>query len=77
MIGQEIRRARKAIGLKQVELARKTNLKPSTICDFEAGRSKPSADSLKKIAEALGVSVDSLLMSSCSVNNVKTKSQAS
>ena len=47
--------------LTQTELARKINLKPSQVCEWLKGKSKPGYDSLKALALALNVSADVLL----------------
>ena len=47
--------------LSQTELAKKIGLKPSQICEWLKGKSKPGYDSLKALALALDVSADVLL----------------
>lgn len=47
--------------LTQTELAKKIGLKPSQVCEWLKGKSKPSYDSLKALALALDVSADVLL----------------
>lgn len=47
--------------LTQTELARKINLKPSQVCEWLKGKSKPGYDSLKALALAFNVSADVLL----------------
>ena len=56
-IGQRIRELRKMRKMSQAELAYKANTEPSSISRWETGKGKPSASSLKNIANALGVSV--------------------
>lgn len=46
--------ARKALGLTQEELARRAGLSHSTICLLEAGKKVPLANTLAKVAVALG-----------------------
>ena len=53
--------ARCHAGLDQAELARRIGIPASSISHFEAGRRRPSLNSLCKIAEALDVSTDYLL----------------
>lgn len=60
-LGQRLRAARLAADLTQVELAAAAGLAQATVCDFEAGRSQPSAYSLCRLCRALGVSADTLL----------------
>ncbi|MBI4585116.1 MAG: helix-turn-helix transcriptional regulator [Planctomycetes bacterium] len=48
-------------GLKQRELAHRTGLQPSAISQFETGHREPSIDNLRKLADALGVSIDFLM----------------
>lgn len=59
-MGKKRREARKAAGLTQVELAEKVGCKQKDISRWEAGR-PPTAATLKKLADALGVSMDSLI----------------
>ena len=47
--------------LTQTELAKKINLKPSQVCEWLKGKSKPGYDSLKAICLALDISADILL----------------
>lgn len=47
--------------LTQTELANKMGLKPSQVCEWLNGKSKPGYDSLKALALALEVSADILL----------------
>ena len=53
--------ARSHAGLEQAELGRRISIPASSISHFEAGRRRPSLNSLFKIAEALDVSADYLL----------------
>ncbi len=47
--------------ITQTELAKKMGLKPSQVCEWLNGKSKPGYDSLKALAIALDVSADVLL----------------
>jgi transcriptional regulator with XRE-family HTH domain len=64
-IGQNIKELRKSItighSMSQADLAQKTGLEPSAISHFETGRRRPSLGNLKRLAEALGVSIDTLV----------------
>ena len=61
-LAENLRRIRKAKGLTQEKLARLADLTNNTIIKIEAGKNQnPTLDTLKKIAEALGVSVDELI----------------
>ena len=48
-------------GMKDADVARATGLHPSVISDWRRGKSTPKSDKLRKIADALGVSVDTLI----------------
>lgn len=65
-IGTKIRNARKEAGMTQVELAKKTSLSRSYIGDIEKDRYNPSVATLRAIAEATGVPVESILDNSTS-----------
>ncbi len=56
-----LRKARQDKGLSQSELAERAGFQPSAISHFETGTRAPSFDNLRKLADALGVSIDYLL----------------
>lgn len=58
MIGQRIRRARKAAGLSLRELAGRTGLSHTAIAKFESDELTPTSDRLLSLAQALGVRVE-------------------
>lgn len=60
-IGQRIRQARSALGWQQAELAYRAGLNSSHVSHIETGQTKLSLPTIVKIANALSVSVDSLL----------------
>ena len=47
--------------MSQAELAERAGLQASAISHFENGRRSPSFDNLKKLADALSVSIDYML----------------
>jgi transcriptional regulator with XRE-family HTH domain len=59
-VGREIRRLREARGWSQAKLAGDTGMGVSGISQIETGARNPSAVTLSKIAEALGVEVGDL-----------------
>lgn len=59
--GNRLRQAREKKLLSQAELAEKTGFQPSAISHFESGRRAPSFDNLRKLADALSVTIDFLL----------------
>jgi len=58
---ERLRQARELRGFAPGDLADRTGIPGSSISHFEAGRRKPSFDSLRKLATTLGVSTDYLL----------------
>jgi transcriptional regulator with XRE-family HTH domain len=56
-----LRQLRKQRDLSQAELAQRAGLHPNLIGRYERGESRPTADTLKGLADALGVSGDYLL----------------
>ena len=50
--------ARKKANITQEELSRRTGLKQSAIARFESGRQSPNTDTLLKILEALGFTLE-------------------
>ena len=61
MLNEKIKELRKKKGLTQEELATGLNVVRQTVSKWEKGLSVPDADTLKSIAEILGVSVEQLL----------------
>jgi transcriptional regulator with XRE-family HTH domain len=59
-VGKEIRRLREARGWSQAKLAGASNMGTSGISQIETGARNPSAATLSKIAEALGVEIRDL-----------------
>lgn len=61
-ITKNLRKLRKAKRLSQEKLARLADVANNTIIKIEAGKNQnPTLDTLKKIAEALEVSIDDLI----------------
>lgn len=61
--GKKLAEARRAAGLTQQELADKAGVHISHVQRIEAGTSQPTVDVLKRLAEALQVSIDLLVFS--------------
>jgi transcriptional regulator with XRE-family HTH domain len=59
-VGQQIRRLREGKGWNQAELAVYAGIGPSGVSQIETGKRNPSAATLQKIAEALGVEISDL-----------------
>lgn len=59
-LSKRLREMRQMRGLKQSDLSRRTGLQPSAISQFETGQRVPSLANLVKIADALGVALDSI-----------------
>jgi transcriptional regulator with XRE-family HTH domain len=59
--GDRLRKVRESKGLNQAQLAEKSGLQPSAVSHFEMGRRSPSFDNLKRLADALSVTIDYLL----------------
>ena len=56
-VGERIKKARKAVGLTQLELAKKISMSQSYIADMERNRHNPSLAALQLIADALHVDI--------------------
>ena len=63
-IGRRIKAARISLDMTQERLAEKVNLSPSHLSNIETGTTKVSLPTIVKLANALQVSVDSLLADS-------------
>ena len=61
--GRKLAEARKAAGLTQGELADKADVHISHVQRIEAGTSQPTVDVVRRLAEALRVSIDMLVFS--------------
>ena len=61
-IGKNIKKYRKKLGISQDVLSKRANLAYHTIAKIEAGStSDPRIETVKKIADALGVTIDDLM----------------
>lgn len=61
-ISENIKRLRAKLGLTQDDLAKKADIKYTTLMKVESGTvNKPSVQTMAKIAKALGVSIENLL----------------
>ena len=62
IISENIKKLRAKLGLKQDDLAKKADIKYTTLMKVESGTvNKPSVQTMAKIAKALGVSIEELL----------------
>lgn len=62
--GERIRQARKSAGMTQAELARRLDVTPQTVSQYERGLINPKIETLRKFADALGVTSEVLLRGS-------------
>src|SRR5713101_2224289 len=53
IVGRDILRARRKLGLSQVELARRSGIRPETLNRIEQGKHSPSVATVEKIDRAL------------------------
>lgn len=56
-----LKAVRKARGMTQQELADAANINRVTIAKYETGQIDPTLDSARKMADALGVTIDELV----------------
>ncbi len=62
VISENIKRIRAKFGLTQDDLAKKADIKYTTLMKVESGAvNRPSVQTMAKIAKALGVSIEELL----------------
>ena len=59
-LGEAIRQLRRKSGVTQASLAEDADLTAATLSLIERGQANPTWDTVKKIAEALGVSMGEL-----------------
>lgn len=61
-IGNNVRKYRKKLGISQDVLSKRANLAFHTVAKIEAGSTpNPTIETVKKLADALGVSIDDLM----------------
>lgn len=60
-MGEKLRAARQAAGVTQVQLADAIGCRQKDIARWEAGLVEPGALTVKKMAQALGCSMDDLV----------------
>ena len=61
MLGEKIKLYRENKKMTQLEIAEYLGVKPATISKYESGTLEPNIESLKKISELFGISIDELL----------------
>jgi len=62
IISENIKKLRAKLGLTQDDLAKKADIKYTTLMKVESGTvNKPSVQTMAKIAKALGISIEELL----------------
>lgn len=76
-MGKRIRKYREIKKWTQSELAEKINMTNTTISHIEVGTGKPELNTLVRIANALGVTVDMLLCESLTVSDIPYKCELS
>lgn len=59
-LGRAVQTLREKAGIDQATLADRTELPPSLIAELESGLSDPTWGDMRKVAEALGVSLEAL-----------------
>lgn len=60
-IGENIKKARKAAGISQIELAERMQIYQKDISRWERGERSPSIEVFAKLCKALNVSADDIL----------------
>ena len=61
MLGEKIKLYRESKNMTQGEVAEVLGVKATTISKYEAGSLEPNIESLKKLSELFGISVDELI----------------
>lgn len=65
--GQNFKQIRKRMNVTQEELAKRTNISRSYLSDIENGNKNPSIQTVKKLADKLGISVNDLFNDSTTI----------
>lgn len=58
LFAQKLKKAREDTGFTQREVAKQLNLKQATLASYEIGRTQPDVETLGKLADFYGVSID-------------------
>ncbi len=75
VISENIKRLRAKLGLTQDDLAKKADIKYTTLMKVESGAvNRPSVQTMAKIAKALGVSMEELIKQNYA-NTLESKSR--
>ena len=61
VLADKIRSLRQSRGLSQAALARRMGMKPSQLCKIELGHNGLSESSIRRVADALGVTIAELM----------------
>lgn len=72
-MGERIRSLRMALGMTQGDLAEKMNVTDKAVSKWERGLSRPDIDSLPKLAETLGTTVQELCGESAQKQNSRAE----
>jgi len=59
-LGKAVRSLREKAGIDQAALAERAELSESLVAEIESGRSDPTWGDMRRVAEALGVSLETL-----------------
>lgn len=70
-IGSKIKAIRKENKLTQAELSLKANISRSYLADIERNRYNPSVDTLRSLAESLGISLSELVDTNTNAKTIK------
>lgn len=76
-IGSQVQQQRKRRGLSQADLAEATGMSVAYISHIETGIKKASLESVVKIANALGITVDQILNGNQASNRLEYQSELS
>lgn len=61
MVGKNIRYFREESGMSQEELAEKLNVTRQAVSSWELGKTEPDIETLHRIADALGVTIEEIV----------------
>ena len=61
LFGAALSRARRELGLTQIELAEKLGTTDRSISDLERGKTNPKLDTVAHFSRSLGISIDALI----------------
>ena len=73
MLGEKIKAYRESKKMTQKDIAEILEVEPGTISKYESGMIEPNIESIKRLAETFGITIDELLKNEVRYNSLAKK----